>query len=310
MIRFVSARNLLLILVAIALSGCAAASLREAQDQFNTGAEIEARALNASLLSDNVDAGPAASIAALNEYRLAYTTATKAIAENSAELRQDKLLGATYVLKAMALWRISDLQGDPLQEAEKPYTEVLGVPFAGNDDSSPASIDNARQQLLTVLNEIQNLHGQGNIYLGTRDKVLLRALYGFYDHDGGRAASNYVDAKPWLESAIKQLDIAVSKDVPAQHPVRVYVGSAQLRTLAVWNVFIRTEFQACKSDESRDNPNCKKTQKERQEKINRQTKTIVCDLEPFWVNNATIKKQLDALTATTGLLSAGDNCNN
>ncbi len=177
MIRTFFARNLLLLVVAAALLGCGAASVREAQDHFNTAAEIEARALNASLRSDNADARPVDAISALNEYRLAYATATEAIAGNSDELRADRLLGATYVLKAMALWRISDLQGDPLEAAEKSSTATERPPAAG-EESPSAAINNARQQLLTVLNEIQSLQDDQKIYLGTRDKETAGFTYG------------------------------------------------------------------------------------------------------------------------------------
>ncbi len=307
MIRFLFVRNLLLVLVAATLLGCAAASLRQAQDHFNTAAEIEARALNASLRSDNADARPGDSISALNEYRLAYAAATEAIADQSDELRKDKLLGATYVLKAMALWRISDLQGDPLDAAEKTSSNAKSTSAAG-EGSSSATIDNARQQLLTVLNEIQTLHDDQKIRLGTRDEVLHNALYGFYDHDGGRSAADYDTAESWFESALRQLDDAVSNDVPVQHPVRVYVGSAQLRTLGAWNQFIRTEFQSCKRDPAVAANVCKKDQRTRQSKVNDKTQIVVCGLKLFWTDNKAIKVQLDALTAVIGTISAVDNC--
>ena len=55
--------------------GCPAVQLRDAQDNFNKGAEIELKALDRSLLSDNPDANPGDALAALNEYRLAHTLA-------------------------------------------------------------------------------------------------------------------------------------------------------------------------------------------------------------------------------------------
>ncbi len=307
MIRYLTVRNLLMILMAVALSGCGTTSLRQAQDHFNTAADIEARALNASLRGDNVNARPGDSII---EYRLAYATATEVIAKKSDDLRRDKLLGATYVLKAMALWRISDLQGDPLTNAEKSSTDAT-MPAAAGGKSSPATIDNARQQLLAVLNVIQQLHDDGKLYLGTRDKVLHRALYGFYDHDGGRAAADYDTAESWFESALKQLDDAVANDVPAQHPVRVYVGSAQLRTLGAWNKFIGTGFQACKLDSTRAEGDCRKDRKARRMKVNDKTQMVVCELELFWADNENIKRQFGALTAVIGLVSAmdRDQCN-
>src|SRR5262245_35287265 len=106
-------RRLLLILwicVLWLVTGCVARTLREAQDHFNKAAEIETRAIDRSLLSDNPEANPSDALAALNEYRLAYSVATQLIKEQSSSLKQENLLGVTYILKAMALWRIAGLE--------------------------------------------------------------------------------------------------------------------------------------------------------------------------------------------------------
>ena len=121
--------------------GCATSTLREAQDHFNKGADIELRAMDRSLLSDMPDANPGDTFSALNEYRLAYAVATRLTAEKPSALKQDKLLGATYILKAMALWRIAALEGTKLTDGELPKatqpTGKVAIP---------------RQDLLDVLN--------------------------------------------------------------------------------------------------------------------------------------------------------------
>ena len=211
----------LLILLSF-LVGCAAHTLREVQDSFNKGAEIELRAMDHSWLSDNPDASPAEALAAVNSYRLANAMATKLIDKESKNLKEDNLLGATYVLRAMSLWRISDLEGNQTMANEKKAGEGA--------DEKPA---NTRQQLLTVLGQIEQLQSSKEITLGTRDRVLYKALYGFYDHDGGRHEQDYKIAREWFQSANKRLKESLN-DVPARHPIRVYVGSARLRTLAAW----------------------------------------------------------------------------
>jgi hypothetical protein len=266
--------------------GCAALTLREAQDSFNKGAEIELRALDRSWRSDNPDASPSDSWAALNSYRLANSAATKLIDSNSASLKQDNLLGATYVLKAMALWRISDLEAVPPSEGEQPGA-VQGPAGPGK---KPA---NTRQELLAALNRIEELQSHQEITLGTRDRVLFKALYGFYDHDGGRAESDYMKARAWFQSANKRLKESLG-GVPPQHPIRVYVGSARLRTLAAWNQAL---YVGKKSVADPDVP------KKDQTAINETAKEAYCGLRPFWETNGDVKKSLTQLLAAVGLPS-------
>ena len=137
--------------------GCSAVQLRDAQDNFNKGAEIELQALDRSLLSDNPDANPGDAFAALNEYRLAHTLAEKLIEEKSNELRQDNLLGATYILNAMALWRISDLEGDSPKKGEEPGATGDEKKEQGNQVTS------TRQKLLAVLNQIKTAESEKQI---------------------------------------------------------------------------------------------------------------------------------------------------
>jgi hypothetical protein len=295
--RFHYLRPILFILILGLFVGCAAVTLREAQDHFNKGAEIELRAMDRSLLSDNPDASPGDAIAALNEYRLANSTATKLIDEESRKLKQDKLLGATYILKAMALWRISDLEGDTLAEGESPKaTQPIDT------------VDNPRQELLAVLSDIEKRRqGEDKLTLGTRDRVLHKALYGFYDHDGGRAANDYTQAKEWFKSANDRLKDALADDVPLQHPIRVYVGSAQLRTLAAWNQALYRARKNCDCSSDPKPPCCDQLVQD-QQTINTETKNVVCELRPFWERNEEVKKSLTQLVSTIGFLSAFRQC--
>jgi len=276
---------LLLVLLCLAF-GCAALTLREAQDSFNKAAEIELRALDRSWRSDNPDASPGDALAALNSYRLANAAATKLIEAHSASLKEDNLLGAAYVLKAMALWRISDLEAVQPSEDEKPGADQ----GTAGPDKKPS---NTRQELLALLNRIEQILSNQGITLGTRDRVIFKALYGFYDHDGGRAESDYMKARVWFQSANKRLKESLSGVAP-QHPIRVYIGSARLRTLAAWNqaLYVGKKSVADPEVPGKD-----------QRVINETAKEVFCELRPFWETNVEVKRSLTQLLASIGLPS-------
>ncbi len=287
-------RPILWLFVLWLTAGCAAKTLRDAQDHFNKGAEVELRAMDRSLLSDNPAANPGDAFSALNEYRLAGSEANALLEEESTTLKEDKLLGATYMLKAMALWRISDLEGNTLERGES----------SGAEKPAPG-ITNSRQELLAVLSTITELQRKQEIRLGTRDRVLHKALYGFYDHDGGRAENDYSKARDWFKSAYKRLEAALADNtVPLRHPIRVYVGSAQLRTLAAWNLALYELGKACSSN--RNLSACNYLNGD-QTFMNDETGNVICKLRPFFENNMEVKNQLIRLLSTIGLPSAINN---
>lgn len=292
--RYHRLQPIIVVLILWFTVGCSAVSLRQAQDHFNTGTEIELRGMDRSLLSDNPYAPPGDSLAALNEYRLANSAATKLINEKSKELRQDELLGATYVLRAMALWRISDLEGDTLANNESP-----------NATQPAEGVVNPRQELLAVLAKITDLEKEQQIMLGTRDRVLHKALYGFYDHDGGCAADDYTEARQWFKSADERLQDALAGEVPQRHPVRVYVGSAQLRTLAAWNLALYVARKNCRLNQNL--PSCSLLDED-QGAINAETKNVICGLRPFWDGKKEVKDNLTKLLFAIGLPSVFREC--
>jgi hypothetical protein len=225
-------------------------------------------------------------LAALNSYRLANAEAAKLIESSSKSLKEDNLLGATYVLRAMALWRISDLEAVQPAESESPGA-TRGAAAPGQ---KPV---NTRQELLGLLNRIEQLQSNQEITLGTRDRVLFKALYGFYDHDGGRAESDYMKARVWFQSANKRLKESLA-GVSPQHPIRVYIGSARLRTLAAWNQAL---YGGRKSVADPEVP------KHDQRVINETAKEVFCELRPFWETGLEVKKSLAQLLASIGLPS-------
>jgi hypothetical protein len=293
-IRHYRFRSILLVCILWLTVGCAAKTLRDAQDHFNKGADVELRAMDRSLLSDNPAANPGDAFSALNEYRLANSEAGALLDEDWNNLKKEKLLGATYILKAMALWRMSDLEGNALEKGE-----TFGA------DKPSEGITNSRQELLSLLGTITELQRRQEITLGTRDQVLHKALYGFYDHDGGRVENDYSKAREWFKSALRRLEEAVSDDVvPLRHPIRVYIGSAQLRTLAAWNLALYGLRKECGSN--RNIPTCDYLNKD-QIFINDETENVVCKLRPFYENNKEVRNQLIQLLSPIGLPSVINN---
>ena len=293
-IRLYRTRLIVLLLTLSVTAACSVRTLRDAQDHFNKGAEVELRAMDRSLLSDNPVANPGDAFAALNEYRLANSETDALIKNESRALKEEKLLGAAYMLKAMALWRISDLEGDALTADE---SSGAATPADG--------VTNSRQELLITLSEIEQLQGNQTIILGTRDKVLHKALYGFYDHDGGRSENDYSKARGWFKSAYNRLDEALTDNVvPLRHPVRVYVGSAQLRTLAAWNLALYELRNDCSSNPNL--PSCDLLKGD-QKFINDETRQVICKLQPFYRNNIEVRNQLVQLLSPIGLPSIINN---
>jgi hypothetical protein len=293
-IRHYRLRSILLVFILWLTVSCAAKTLRDAQDHFNKGADVELRAMDRSLLSDNPAANPGDAFSALNEYRLANSEAGALLDEDWNNLKKEKLLGATYILKAMALWRMSDLEGNALEKGE-----TFGA------DKPSEGITNSRQELLSLLGTITELQRRQEITLGTRDQVLHKALYGFYDHDGGRVENDYSKAREWFKSALRRLEKAVSDDVvPLRHPIRVYIGSAQLRTLAAWNLALYGLRKECGSN--RNIPTCDFLNKD-QVLINDETEHVVCKLRPFYENNEEVRNQLIQLLSPIGLPSVINN---
>ncbi|MCG8344862.1 MAG: hypothetical protein MI685_06840 [Chlorobiales bacterium] len=275
MVHFsIKSRPVVLFLLVGMLSACAARELRKGQDYFNEAATIENRALLTSV-GDNPEASPVDAIAALNKYRLAEASLLKQLEEDARELKADKLYGSTYVLLAMAQWRISDLEGNALSEKEKPSLSKKSA-----EELQPTE-NNAkrRQTLLATINTISA--NKKNWTLGTRDRVISHALYGFYDHDGGRMAKDYERAREWFTSALDRFDEAIeTNNVPPNHPVRVYIAMAKLRTLASW-------LLASYSSGLTDQGNMKDVNA-----INDRVKKTVCSIQSFYEAQTEYSKQL------------------
>lgn len=203
--------RLVLVLIAVALAGCTAASLRRAQDTFNAAAAAEAQQRDAGMWGDG---GLSLGVSALGQYRSALQDVDEQLSGHAEDLRGEQLLGTAYMLKALCLWRIADL------------ADQMAAP-AGETDPLDAALATIRSEL-----------DAQRIVLGTRDRVLLAALPGLRDHDRGLRATSYAGdggAAGYFRSAFGVLaDALGAVDPPPNHPVRIYVHLAQLSSLRAW----------------------------------------------------------------------------
>ena len=93
-------------------AGCATHRLRQAQDLFSRAASVENRSRDTATLAEEPDLGMVDHSAALNDYRMALGLINESLDRARRDLIQDDLLGTAYVLKALCLWRIADLESD------------------------------------------------------------------------------------------------------------------------------------------------------------------------------------------------------
>jgi len=219
---------LLIALVFGLTSGCESARhIRNAQNHFNQAARQENQLLAKSLAAYQAGADASGTSSALADYKMALSSVDRAIRENRAQLRQEKLLGTAYMIKAMSLWRISDLNGTP--------PDPLESPSAASAMENSVMSSAARQELMVLIPAIKRelSEGQPPITLGTRDRVMLIALPGLLDHDRGRLVATLNRADAFFASAYQVLGEAAGA-APADHPVKLYLVMAQLQTLNAW----------------------------------------------------------------------------
>ncbi len=190
------------------------------------------------------------------------------------------------MIKAMSLWRISDLNGTPPAILESPSDESL------RENSVVSSPE--RKELMALIPAImQELSDpQQPITLGTRDLVMLKALPGLLDHDRGRLANSLDRADAFFASAYKILGEAAGA-APPDHPVHIYLVMAQLQTLNAWTFAIdRFGRMEGMSPVARV--------KLLTEKIDPRVTRSLCSIKPFWQDNGEMRKQLTQFLLFTG----------
>lgn len=185
------------------LAGCAPRQIRAAQDAFNRAARGENDLRAATFAgSEPVEAG-----AAVADYRQALALVDAELSAHPDDLAAEQLLGNALMIKALSLWRLADLDESQVDDAALDET----------------------------LARLDRLASADRAALGTRDRVLVRALPGLRDHDRGLRAATLGEARSYFTSAWVVLDQALTQDPPPpNHPVRVYVRLAQLAALRAY----------------------------------------------------------------------------
>jgi hypothetical protein len=197
-------RTWIALLVIVVMFGCGVHRLKQAQDSYNQAAQIEAQ-LSFEEIEPTADPLEGAS-QALRNYRIALSLTDEALEKHAENLKKDHLYGTALMLKALCQWRVAALD----EEADQ---------------------DKIRE----IIDDIDKRVKQKYITLGTRDKVLLRALPGLREHALGLHQSDPKKAKHLFESALSTLEESLSSvNPPEDHPVRVYIRLAQMRTLRAW----------------------------------------------------------------------------
>lgn len=189
---------------AVLSSACTARYIRQAQDHFSRAASAE----NASLMADYSAGAELNSSDPAHDYRISLALLDRELAQNTAELKQDRLYGTALVLKAMCHWRLAGLDG------EDPHVAFL--------QQSLARIATAEQEGATV---------------GPRDRALVASLPALRDHDRGVGAASFDQAGSFFASSLAGLQSVLDDEmlVPERHPVRVYLMLSQLSTCRAWH---------------------------------------------------------------------------
>lgn len=198
-------RATFLVAAALVAAACSARQIGQAQTAFNAAATLETTTDGLAPGGDTLVVQRAES-----SYRVARALVATEIASNAADLRADGLLGVAYTLKALSEWRLGDLGGDL------------------------AMVDAARRTV-----EEADARPVEELALGTRDRVVLRAIPGVADIVRARlSAKAYGEPsgpRDCSRSAVSALDRALGVDgLPADHPVHVWVRLSQLKACQQW----------------------------------------------------------------------------
>ena len=260
--------------------GCATTRhIRAAQDSFNQAAAEENRLFAAGL---STEVGLLSQSSAAGDYHIALALLDRELDENEEALRRDRLYGTALMLKALALWRLADLEGlnEPqLNDETATGEEVLAASGAPADDELVATLARLRAEMEA-----------GRITLGERDRVLLVALPGLRDHDRGLRAPDYPTARRFFQSALELMDHSLEvESTPKQHPVRVYIRLAELSTCRAWQ---SAAFALLPLREAEEETN---------ERVLPRAEEILAELESLAQKDSRLREQIDELKLRLGL---------
>lgn len=209
-------RTLSLLTVALALTACGTAQLRDAQSHFSAGAAAENARTAVQL---NLGASGAAETAAIGEYREAYRITEELLSSPRNSLAANGLLGTAKMLQIYSLWRALALSDGFANNADLPANSA-GKGLNG-------------EHLNTLKKTLADEMSAGKVGLGLRDQVMLAAMDGLIEHERGLSATTYDEAERQFFSAFCTIQKAVD-GAPSDHGVAQYLRLTQLQTLAAW----------------------------------------------------------------------------
>ena len=235
-----SIRILIAAFLMVSVTACTARYIRQAQDEFSRGAQLENAAFVRGYDIDvsNLAEDPAAA------YRISLSLVNRELDKNESALRQDKLYGTALMLKAMCLWRLtSDLSGHRtrIEGAKKALDEA---PSAEGRTRAEGALKKAKKELATaegeliaVIQEIDAESKAGQIVLGERDLAMLNALPGLRDHDRGLQAQTYEDAERFFKSSLDVVGRTTGDQglVSPGSQMAIYLRLAMLSTCRAWH---------------------------------------------------------------------------
>jgi len=216
----VRAACITLCLMALVLSGCSAATLRDAQQHFSAGASAENSQTIESLRRYELGITELAGQQAETEYRLACEGADELIRTREKELHDTGLLGTARMLRVYANWRILALQG----------SEPDGGSGDGGCALDYAGVSTESRRI------VQDFEAKA-ITLGARDEAMARAIPGFLDLERARTMArdgDWASANDRFCSAIRIQEEA-ARNAPSDHSVRPYLNLAQIQGIGSWS---------------------------------------------------------------------------
>ncbi len=288
-------RILITALLVITMTACTARYIRQAQDEFSRGAQLENAAfvrgydIDFNYLAEDPTAA----------YRISLSLVNKELKENENDLRREKLYGTALMLKAMCLWRLSTNSG-LFEKVENARESLANAQNEEERSRTEKALENAKKELtktggemIEVIQQAKAEYRENKIVLGERDLAMLNALPGLRDHDLGLQAKNYPDAEKFFKSAFDVVE-KTAMDPNLARPgsqMSIYLRLAMLSTCRAWH-FAAYSFHTDDIDLAKEKA---KEPKER-------AKKVLKELEPLKKGDKRLGEVIDQIEARMGTI--------